>query len=448
MSIIRLVQKLYRIGLFSPLGIYRLTCAIRIEGINLMTLLRLAAQINPKKSAISDETGRLTYMEFYQQSRRLSLILSAENFIDYRQRGKLAIICHNHSSLLLALFAGSRLGAKVYLLSAEIGREQLQTLIEKHSFDALVYDDELWSRLEGSFLKNTKTLSISQLNQKLLSPTPLPSQKLPRSYGSRLVVLTGGTSGLPKLAARKPSLFQFLPPVFALLLEVELERFQTVFIASPLGHGFGIASSLISIVLGAEQHLQRSFEAKKLAKYIEQNRIEVVTLVPLMLQRLLEQAPQQLYPLQRLITGGAPLSPALAAKCIETLGPKLFNLYGTSEAGFCIMASPQDLLKYPKGLGRAIMGVRLKIIDEEKKELKRGEIGQIYIRSSWTISGKKLVPTGDLAYMNQDGYIFLCGRTDDMIVSGGDKCLSYRTRILATATPCLGRCGGYWCRRC
>jgi acyl-CoA synthetase (AMP-forming)/AMP-acid ligase II len=125
--------------------------------------------------------------------------------------------------------------------------------------------------------------------------------------------------------------------------------------------------------------------------------------------------------LKCIITGSAPLSPALARDTLEQLGPILFNLYGTSEAGFSILGTPGTMQSKPDALGRPIRGVRVRIINDTGQEVRPGAIGQLCIRSAWTVDRESWVETGDLAYQDADGDIFLCGRVDDMIISGGEN---------------------------
>ncbi|HEV3261276.1 MAG TPA: fatty acid--CoA ligase family protein, partial [Gemmataceae bacterium] len=125
--------------------------------------------------------------------------------------------------------------------------------------------------------------------------------------------------------------------------------------------------------------------------------------------------------LQCIITGGALLSPALAQETLKRLGPKLFNLYGTSEAGVSIMATPDVIGRKPESIGKPIQGVRAKIVYESDQPVGERMIGRLCIRSSWTTNRQGWIETGDLAYRDHDGDMFLCGRVDDMIVSGGEN---------------------------
>lgn len=115
------------------------------------------------------------------------------------------------------------------------------------------------------------------------------------------------------------------------------------------------------------------------------------------------------------------LDPGLAREALANLGPTVFNLYGTSEGGFAIMAPPELLARKPESIGRPVRGVRARIVDAADRPVGGRAIGRLVLRSSWTTSKQRWIETGDLAYRDADGDIFLCGRADDMIVSGGEN---------------------------
>ena len=428
--IFRLLYKLYKIRLLSFIGIFYLLRAIRRSGTNLMTLLDIAAALHPKSIAIVEASAKISYPELAEQATQVANALYQQYQI--RPKMKVAIACRNHSAHLKAIFAVSRIGAHQYLLNPEMTLAQFQAIQERHQFDFIIYDADIAELVSTLGIVGLDELAIDKLSAQVTAPK---APRLKRASSGKLVVLTGGSTGTPKLAARKPSIFDFLPPLFALLQQVELDKFKSVFIATPIYHGFGVASVFTAMVLGAELHLLPKFNAQTANNMIADHKIEVVTLVPLMLQRMLLENPEQLLSLQRIIAGGAPLSPALAQQTIESLGLVLYNLYGTSEAGFCILSTAQDLQQAPTSIGRAVQGVRLKILDAQDQVLALGKVGHIAIRSSWSINKKNWIKTGDVGYLDKEGRVFLCGRIDDMIVSGGENVYPIELENILTQHP-------------
>lgn len=414
--ILTLLRKLHRTRLLTFIGLYRLLEAILTTGVNLMALLRIAAKLHPERIAVIDDQEELTYARLWQQAEAVAVGLQKDCGIQPRQR--VAIASRNHAAAIKAIFAVSRLGADVFLVNPEMSADQIGVMEHQLQFDYYIHDPEIASLIDDLSLnhKAIPTYHPSSNSVDRMSVTPPSTTSRRKVKTGKVVVMTGGTTGQPKPASRKPSLFDFLPPFIALLAQVHLDRYRTVYIATPIYHGFGLAALLIGVTLGAQQYFTRKFDAGRACDLIAQENIEVITLVPLMLQRMLNQNPQTLSSLQRILTGGAALRPALAQGTLEQLGPVLFNLYGTSEAGFCILADPELLQRQPESIGKPITGVQVQIQQDGPSER-----GQLCIRSAWSAGAKGWIETGDLAYRDGEGNIFLCGRVDDMIVSGGEN---------------------------
>lgn len=413
---LELLGKLFKIGLLTPIGFTRLLSAFASEGTNLLALLNFAARKFPNRTAIADEKESVDYKDLFQQSKNLACRLQTD--FQLRSGQKTAFLCRNRAGLVRALCAVSRVGSRIFLLNPEMTGEQFSALIERHEFDFLFYDSEAENLIRNAGLKN-KSLAINDADE--LSKKDFQT-KIERAFSGEIVVLTGGTTGVPKTARRKSSVFKFLNPFFALLTKLDLDKYQTVYVATPAYHGFGISAIIIAMILGMKMFFLSRFDTEKACEIIEKNRIETVTVVPLMLQRMLSFDARKLRSLQRIISGGAALNPALVEETFEKLGDKIFNLYGTSEAGFSVIATPEDLRKSPETIGRKIGGVNLKILDENDRETANGTIGKISIKSAWSIkSDKNRIETGDLGFQDENGLIFLRGRNDEMIVSGGEN---------------------------
>jgi fatty-acyl-CoA synthase len=417
-----LIRQLYRINLFTLAGLFRLVEALLTTGVNLMAMLRIAAKLHPQRIAVIDEQGQLSYTELWQQAESLAIGLHLNYGIQHKQ--KVAIACRNHAAAIKAIFAASRLGAHIFLLNPEMSADQLLALEESRHFDFYIYDEQLTPVFANPGL-NHKSLPAYHPNHDSIDRLSLNSQprqiQLQKVQTGNIVVMTGGTTGQPKPAGRKPSIFNFLPPFCALLTQVHLDRYKSVYIATPIYHGFGVASLFMGVALGVTMYFTTRFNAERSCELIEKHQIEVVTLVPLMLQRMLQFNTGALSSLRCIISGGALLNPTLAQETSDRLGSKLFNMYGTSEAGFCIMATPETLARKPGSIGKSVQGVRTKVINDLNQIVGEKMIGRLCIRSAWTTNKKSWIETGDFAYRDQEGDLFLCGRVDDMIVSGGEN---------------------------
>ncbi len=390
------------IRFLNPKLYYFLIKAIFNEGINLMTLLNFASNFYKTNASIIFQGKSISYRNLYFDSKALSAYLSIKYGI--KESSKVAIISRNNIEAVKYIFAFSRLGAKLYILNPDLSAEQLDKQILQLNIDLLVFENEL--NLTSSVAKLNLNDKIENVVYHTIKPVFL----------SKIILLTGGTSGKFKTAERTTAVFQFVFPFYYLLSKLKLANYNSVFVATPIYHGFGFATLLMSIFLGSKIYLQTKFDANEASKLIKNEQIEVIALVPTMLRKLLETL-HSLTSLKCIISGGAKLDEDIVTLTIVKLGNILYNLYGTSEAGFCIIADSQMLTLHSNCIGKPITGVKAKIENVENG------IGELYIKSAWTMSNKSSdwVKTGDLATVNQNGIYFLKGRTDEMIVSGGEN---------------------------
>ena len=412
---LKTLQALYRCQLLTGQGIWHLLNSIRTDGMNLMALLYVRQKLSPLQTAIDTEDSCINYRTLYLQSRQLADQLAIHCAIKPHQ--KIAVMANNHIVQVHTLFALAALGADIYLLNTELSASQLQSIHHDVQFDWIIHDPEI------TVLPAVKTLPtyhqhlVSVFSLLTTPVNPRPVKRKPTHF-SKITVLTSGTTGRFKLAGRSSRAKNFLSPFSQLLVQLNLSLYKKVYIATPIYHGFGMATLCMSVLLGATIFLTRRFHHEKACQLIAANQIEVVTLVPLMLTRMMNYCETQLQSLRCIITGGAPITPALVTQVLNRLGKILFNLYGTSEAGVCMIASPQDLAIQPSTIGKPLQGLSAKLLLNPTANDTQGEL---HIKCAWSALGKRWVGTGDLAYKDTAGYYYLQGRVDDMIVSAGEN---------------------------
>ena len=409
---------LYRLHIISPKGIFVWAKSLIYEGISLMALLRFAAHFYPHRCAITDEKQSLSYQELYIRTRQLAEILHTE----YHLQPKMSVALLGRNSLILTLLlhALSRLGIRTTLLSTDLGTEQITADFQKHRYHLFIYD---------SNLKQIPTelpcmaVTTEKLNDILLHKTSLTrKRKLPKIWrGGEITIHSGGTSGNFKSIARRPSVTSFLPPLLALLHNIRIYEYKSVLISLPFYHGFGLSTLIISLLMGKKVCLQKRFDTIKTLEIIQREQIEVMPIVPAMLSRFwqIENAKEKMKSLRCLISGGDRLPKSLIDMTHQQIGEVLFNLYGTSEAGFFMLANPKELASFEETtLGKPIQGVDCKI-----KNLNEEGIGTLWVRSRWAMHGKQnqWQNTGDLVSQNSEGYFFHHGRADRMVVCGGEN---------------------------
>lgn len=434
-----LLKILSQLDFLSLSKLSHLGFAIHQNGINLMLLFTLTKKTGNEKTALVDSHEVLSYKELQKRCEHLAYFLADRYGVGEKQ--KVAFYCKNHASLVQGIFAASRLGADLYLLNSSMSQLQFNKLVEEHRFDFLIYDDEFSDLIEKSPYRNSKICSYHEKYEAIATLPELSlhrKQKLKPSFSGKIVLLTGGTTGKPKQVIHRPSLFNFLDPFAALLNRLQLPKYSTAYIATPIYHGYGIAVLLSFLALGKKVVIQESFDAERACALIQQHQAEVVTVVPLMIHKMLKHDKASLASLACIASGGAKLNPALVNEVNHQLGDVLYNLYGTSEAGLNIIAVPEDFKHHANTLGKLIAGGQMQVV-VEGKEVEPGNIGQFCIRNKWSMKNNpsRWIQTGDIGYRDEKGYYFLCGRTDDLIISAGNNIYPLEIEVALTNHPSI-----------
>lgn len=415
------LKALYQAKLATPAGLFRLSRALLSRGSNLLVLLEVAAKTRGEQIALAEPTHTLTYAQLYQQTLQLAA--------QWQQQGleagqNIGLMGRNHRHLVLSLFALSALGAHCFLIPASLPLTTFKQLLEQQELEGIIYDLKDWEVIHRSGFDGKRWLftHLSLPNVQELAARPLPPQfKLPRTKAGQLVTLSGGTTGIPQGSSRRSSLRQFLAPFFALLRQLELQSYKSTYIATPIYHGFGLSALLVSVALGATITLVPKFDKATVFRLLLQQKVQVWVTVPTLLQRLINSSRLELIYTRLILSGGAPLSPALVAQVQQKKNIQLANLYGTSEAGFCVLADGEDLEKHPNSIGKAIPGAQLRIVNDAGLEVSANTVGHLQVKTTWRAqqAEEQWVDTDDCAKMNEEGYYFLQGRQSDRIVSGG-----------------------------
>jgi acyl-CoA synthetase (AMP-forming)/AMP-acid ligase II len=426
MNILKLFSVLYKMKVLTPKGIFHLTASILHNGLNVMVLLNFAARAYPQHIALVDDREALSYQQLFSKSQQLADTFHEKYQVEKGR--KIGFLCRNHVSFVKAIFASSRLGASLYLLNTGMSRSQIKQALEQHRFDLLIYDAEFEPAVEETVSR--KLLSYHTSLPAINRLQPGQKRTLKKVSGSKIMLLTGGTTGKPKEVEHKQSLFHYLSPFLGLLNRIKLLDYHTAYIATPIYHGYGVAILFSFMALGKKVVIREIFDAELACTLVRNHKVDIITVVPLMVKKMLKVKGADLSTLSCIASGGAILHSSLAIEISRKLGDVLYNLYGTTETGLNIIATPQDLMDAPQTLGRKIDGVQLGIVNEYKEEVEIGAMGEI---SQKTKSG--WIGTGDLAYQDRNGLVFLNGRKDDMIISAGENVYPLEVEQLLITHP-------------
>ncbi|MFB6722859.1 AMP-binding protein [Kribbella sp. NPDC056345] len=413
-----------RSGIWRPMhpghvvGIER---ALRHWGQSMAALGVVAAVRYPDRAAVIDEDGTTTYGELDRRCERIAAGLHADHKIV--AGSKVAVLCRNHRGFLEATLAASRVGADVLFVNTEFAPPQLAAVLERHRPDLLVHDAEF-----------DVPAGIPAVLSDLSSLVASAAEEAPKpARPGHITILTSGTTGTPKAAPRVPTALGLAGLTGSALARCGLRSGEPVVIGPPLFHGLGLLTSMLALFLGSPLVLARKFDAAEVLRQVSAHRVGVIVAVPVMLRRMLDvgAAGHDLGSLRVVLSGASALGAPLASQFIGQFGPVLCDAYGSSEVGIATIATSADLLAAPGTVGRACLGSSVRILDDSGESVPVGETGRIFVSSglvfggysdgsSKTVVGRRM-STGDMGHLDRSGRLFIDGREDDMIVSGGEN---------------------------
>jgi acyl-CoA synthetase (AMP-forming)/AMP-acid ligase II/NAD(P)-dependent dehydrogenase (short-subunit alcohol dehydrogenase family) len=452
-----------------PDRIVRALLALERYGATPAAVAGAAAALYPTRPAVIDELGTLSFADLDWEARSLAAVLHDRFHLGAEDT--VAIMCRNHRGFVVAAIAATRLGCGLVPLSPDFAGPQLGDVLAREGASAIVFDCEFRPIVVQSEFGGARIIAWHERDDRLSEPTLTELiasgsrgehgvAPAPRSHGS-VTMLTSGTTGTPKGAKRSLNPRSLVP--LALGGASDLGRIRSAprsgdpfVVGPPLFHLYGMVGMSAAFALGAPIVIRRRFDPEATLDQIERHGAGALFAVPTMLGRIMSLPSDVLEnydtgSLRMVISGAAPLSAELASAVMDRFGDVLYNGYASTEVGGGTLATPEDLRAAPGTVGRPMAGTTIRILDDGGRAVSTGATGRIFVGSplqfdGYTGGGSKevidgLMSTGDLGHFDGHGRLFIDGRDDDMIVSGGENVFPQEVEDLLHAHPDVADAG-------
>src|SRR6478609_8730132 len=351
-----------------------------------------------------------------------------------------AVLCRNHRYFLDISTALSKLGADILYLNTAFSGTQLGEVCKREKPAAIVYDEEFSELIEKSGVDLPKVIAWHDgevddvpLVEELIEKGSTDKHPVPET-STRPVILTSGTTGTPKGAPRGES---GLDGAVALLSKMPFRTGGRTYIAAPLFHTWGWAHLNMAMLLGSTIVLRRKFDPKDCLETIQEYDCDALIVIPVMMQRIMKLSEEErsgdFSKLKVVAASGSALPGDLATEWMDAFGDNLYNTYGSTEVAWATIAQPRDMRDAPGTAGKAPYNTVVKIYDEKGNPVESGESGRIFVGNTMLFGGYTgdeaeskemidgLMSSGDVGRLDEEGRLFVEGRDDEMIVSGGEN---------------------------
>ena len=413
-------------------------------GLTTSAALASAVARTPDRAAIIDDDGPVSYRTLWQHTDGLAAQLLDNGVGDGTNVG---VLCRNHRGFVEALFAVAKTGANVVLMNTGFAGPQLHDVCAAENITMLLHDDDFSDVVVS--VPGCRSIDGTTSRSATTSGRTVP----PNRHQGRTVILTSGTTGRPKGAARAPDAGA-IEGVTALLSRVPLRPGDVQLIAAPLFHAWGLSHLMLGVTRCATSVVSRRFDPLKTLGDLGRHRARVLVAVPVMLQRMvavgddkLAAAHLKMSELEVIAVSGSALGGHLATTLACQFGPVVYNTYGSTEVSIAAVATPADLALHPTTVGKPATGVRVEILDKLGNAVPTGVSGRIFVGNSSRFDGYTngetkesihgLLSSGDVGHIDNDGYLFVDGRDDDMIISGGENLFPGEIEELLASHPAI-----------
>jgi fatty-acyl-CoA synthase len=437
------LKVLLRTGLMSPVRPDRLigmTASFAKWGSSPAAAYAMGAARDPDRVAVIDEHESVTYADIDRRSTAVAHALAGRGV---EAGNSVALLARNSAQFVVAQVAISKLGADILYLNTGFAGPQLGDVLAAEKAAAVVADEEFVPLLDE--VANDLPRLVAWTDGQSTSSDTLagaargnPTSGLPSpGRDGRHVILTSGTTGRPKGAARSaPGALSGLLELVAVLEAIPYRARGVTVLAAPAFHAWGMANLMLGMMLQSTLVMSRKFSPAGTLGLIEEHSADTLAAVPVMLQRMLDLPDDERHEhdtssLRIAALSGSALPPTLATRFMDEFGDVIYSLYGSTEVSYVSVAGPRDIRAAPGTAGRLVRGVTVRLVDDDGNAVPAGETGRIFAGGPLEFEGYTsgedkarlgaLTSTGDVGRFDDDGRLFVEGRDDDMIVSGGEN---------------------------
>jgi acyl-CoA synthetase (AMP-forming)/AMP-acid ligase II len=435
-------RTLVQTGLLAPLRpdrYLRMAQVVRQQGMSLTVGFALAAARCPDRPGLVDERGTLTWRDLNDGCDAFAVALQSLPGGTPRSVG---VMCRNHRGFVTAFVAASRVGADVVLLNTSFAGPALAEVVAREEIAAVVYDDEFTATIDTALADRPDAIrilawtdaadpaanSVDGMARAHAGQRPTPSTRK-----SKLILLTSGTTGTPKGANHSGGGPNELR---AILSRVPWRAEETTVVVAPMFHAWGFGQLVFCAIMACTVVTRRKFDPEATLELIDRHKATGLSVVPVMFDRIMD-LPDEIrkrYSARSLrfaTTSGSRMRPDVVLSFMDEFGDVIYNNYNATEAGMIATATPEDLRAAPDTAGKPVHGTEIRILDANMDDVAPGTIGCIYVHNSSQFDGYTsgdtksfhdgFMTSGDVGYLDQAGRLFVTGRDDEMIVSGGEN---------------------------
>src|SRR6195952_1004384 len=451
-----LLSTMVRAGVIAPLRpdkYLRIAAAMARENMGITSGFASAAQRCPDRPGLVDELGTLTWRDVHQRADAFAAALQA---LPGGAPQTIGIMARNHRGFVESLIAANRIGADVLLLNTSFAGPALAEVVSREGagrYVCVVFDEEFTPTVEQALADRPDAVRIvawrnatggqersdpgdgtdHDLSVETMIGEYYGRQPKRASAKSKVILLTSGTTGTPKGASHSGGSPQTLKGI---LDRTPWRTEEVTVVVAPIFHAWGFAQLAFSAMMACTIVTRRKFDPEATLRLVDRHQATGLCVVPVMFDRIMALPDDVLSrysgrSLRFAAASGSRMRPDVVTAFMDRFGDVIYNNYNATEAGMMPTPTPADLRAAPDTAGKPAEGTDIRILDADRREVPTGDVGTIFVRNSTQFDGytsgatkdfeDDYMSSGDVGYLDADGRLFVVGRDDEMIVSGGEN---------------------------